>query len=77
MDDLRRRRLLAYFNGPPCRGDRAVFMRKSGLSKGRVSQLFDKNERFGEVAARNLAKKLGLPLDFFERDQVPVTGSTI
>lgn len=68
MDKERRSRFKSYFSGPPLRGDRAKLMDKTGLSKGRVTQLLDDDEPFGERAAANLAVKLGLPLDAFERE---------
>lgn len=68
LDNERRQRFIDYFNGPPIRGDRAKFMEVTGLTKGRVSQLFDESEPFGARAAQNLAEKLGLPRDAFERD---------
>lgn len=72
MENRRRDRFIAYFNGPPLRGDRELLIRKSGYTKGRISQFFDKDQPFGERAARTLAERLGLDADFFERD----TGST-
>lgn len=44
-------------------------MQRTGLTHGRVSQLFDERQPFGEAAARNLAERLGLAPDYFERDQ--------
>lgn len=41
-------------------------MQLSGLTKGRISQLFDDNQPFGERAAAGLAERLGLPSDVFE-----------
>lgn len=38
------------------------------LTKGRISQLLSDDEAFGEVAAKRLAKRLGLPADFFDVD---------
>jgi hypothetical protein len=65
MQNARRSRFLDYFNGP-LKGSREVLMKRTGLTKGRVSQLFDENQPFGELAARNLAEKLGLASDYFE-----------
>ena len=69
MDNARRRRFVAYFTGKPFQGDRSKLIAKTGLTKGRVTQLFDKDEPFGERAAQQLAMRLDLPLDYFERDQ--------
>jgi hypothetical protein len=70
----RRERFRAYFAGPPFKGDRAAFMRATSLSKGRVAQLFDDKQPFGEKAAAALAEKLNLPADYFE--QPAAVGST-
>jgi hypothetical protein len=59
-DRRRRERFLAYFNGPPMRGDRAKLMEKTGITKGRISQYFDVAQPFGERAAISLAVKLDL-----------------
>lgn len=66
MDDAERRALFVkWFNGPPMNGDREALIRKSGLTKGRISQLFDSEQSFGERAARSLATSIGLPPEFF------------
>lgn len=46
--------------------DRGTFLKASGLSKGRLSQLLDPAEPFGEVAARNLEERLQLPAGYFD-----------
>lgn len=63
----RRRRLVAYFE-QMLEGDRARLQEQSGLTQGRVSQLFSEGQPFGELAARKLAERLGLPPDYFEHD---------
>jgi hypothetical protein len=68
MPNRRRERFIAYFNGP-LRGSRSKLMERTGLTPGRVSQLFDEKQAFGERAARNLAESLGLPGDYFEVDR--------
>lgn len=65
-DDARRQRFLQWFAGKPCYRDRAKLMQLTGLTKGRVSQLFDDKQPFGERAAAGLAERLGLPSDVFE-----------
>jgi SOS-response transcriptional repressor LexA len=74
MDDTRRKRL-AELIATHYKGDRAAFIRASGLSKGRVTQLLDPGGRFGERAAQELVRRLNdgderLNLDerYFERD---------
>lgn len=71
MQNARRERFVAFFSDPngPIKGSREVLMKKAGISKGRVSQLFDERQPFGELAARNLAEALKLPPNFFEMDQ--------
>lgn len=49
------------------KGDRGAFLKKSGLTKGRLSQLLDASEPFGDVAARNLAERLELPPGYFDQ----------
>jgi SOS-response transcriptional repressor LexA len=67
MDDATRRtHFETWFAGPPMSGDREVLIRKSGYTKGRISQLFDPAQPFGERAARSLALRLGLPSDVFD-----------
>jgi hypothetical protein len=64
MDDLdqhRKKRLELLIASPPYNGDRTAFIAKSGLTKGRISQLLDPAEAFGERAGMSLAEKLGLP----------------
>jgi hypothetical protein len=64
-DADRRRRFSEWFAGPPLRGDRAKLMQQAEISKGRVTQLLDPGEAFGELTARRLARKLGLREDYF------------
>ena len=49
------------------KGNRGAFLEKTGLTKGRLSQLLDPNEPFGDVAARNLADRLELPPGYFDQ----------
>lgn len=76
---IRRARFLAWyqgnFGGLPHAEGRAKFMRATAkvggkpISKGRVTQLFDPEEPFGEQTARNLGKRLGLGADWFLADR--------
>jgi hypothetical protein len=68
MTNARRSRFVAYFAGKPFWGDRGKLIAKTGYSKGRIAQLFDEDQAFGERAARSLAERLGLDPDYFERD---------
>lgn len=69
-DADRRRRFIEYFNGPPLNGDRQRLIKKSGFTEGRISQLFDPSEPFGERAAKSLAGRLNIPDLIFLRDGV-------
>lgn len=71
MENVRRRRFRAWYKatyGEDCAEARAKFMADTQLTKGRVSQFFDDDQPFGERAAANLADRLGLGFDYFERD---------
>ena len=73
MKELRKKRLATLLAGSPYHGDRGAFLRDSGISKGRLTQLLDPNEPFGDVAAKNLAESLGLDSGYFEvRGPAPV-----
>jgi hypothetical protein len=48
------------------KGERGRFLKESRLSKGRVTQLLDPKEPFGDVAARNLEGRLKLPVGYFD-----------
>lgn len=41
-------------------------MKESGLTKGRLTQLLDDDEPFGDVAARNLEERLRLEPGYFD-----------
>lgn len=74
MDAERRARFVEWFNGPPLRGDRARLIKITGYTKGRVAQFFDQDQPFGQLAAKNLAIKLGLDAQAFERAGTAATG---
>lgn len=63
----RRRTALRQYLSERLRGDRAALIRRSGLTKGRIAQLLGDDGPFGERAARDLAVRLGLPPDYFDR----------
>lgn len=67
MDQHRRRRLLQLIE-TRFRGSRADLMRESGLSAGRITQLLDEKETFGERAARSLERRLDLADRYFDQD---------
>lgn len=69
MDEItqhRKRRLRALIDSKKFDGQQAKLAEASGLSEGRVSQLLDANQSFGERSAKNLAEKLGLAERYFE-----------
>ena len=65
MHDLRKHklRLLLAERYKNVRGD---LLKKSGLSKGRLSQLLAPGEPFGDNAARNLEERLHLEPGYFD-----------
>lgn len=77
-DQMRRERLLALvereFGGDKGRLTRVLTSR--GMTKGRVSQLFDERQPFGERAAENLARKLGKVADYFTYPSFEDRGSS-
>jgi transcriptional regulator with XRE-family HTH domain len=68
MRDSQRRARRATLLGKRFRGKQQALAERSGLTKGRIAQLLDANEPFGERAGRSLALRLGLSEDFFERE---------
>jgi hypothetical protein len=66
MKSLRRKRLNDLLKSPRFNGDRSAFLSSSGISKGRLTQLLNPNEPFGDTAARNLCESLGLPDGWFD-----------
>lgn len=65
-DAARRAAFRAYFERN-LEGDRAAFMRRTKYTKGRLNQFLDDDQPFGERAATNVARKLGLAPDYFLR----------
>lgn len=69
MDELtqhRKRRLRALIDSPTYGGSQSSFAKAAGLTEGRVSQLLDLNQSFGERSARNIASELRLGDRYFE-----------
>lgn len=65
MHALRRYKLTQLLN-TRFKGDRSAFLEESGLTKGRLSQLLDPEQPFGDVAARNLVERLQLEPGYFD-----------
>lgn len=78
MKDIRRKRLVELLNGHRFNGDRALFLRASGITKGRLTQLLDEDEAFGDVAAENLCEKLGLAKNYFNgTNEIPLSAQQV
>lgn len=76
MKELRRERLKALLNGPRFNGDRAAFCAAADITNGRLTQLLDQDQPFGDTAYQNLRDKLGLPDGFFTRTGAVIEQST-
>lgn len=81
MDELtkyRKRRLRALIDASPYSGSQASFAKAAGLTEGRVSQLLDPNQSFGERSARNIESELHLGERYFEGgfDATAIEGAT-
>lgn len=81
MKENRRKRLLELLDGPRFNGKRGQFYKEAGMTSGRLSQLLNPEGQFGDAAARNLVRKLGLPQGYFERVEhdidAPVENSSL
>lgn len=69
MDRIRKRRLAKLIEDH-YKGDRSQLIIESGLTGGRISQLLDPKEVFGERAARNLERKIGLPERWLDVEEI-------
>lgn len=67
MDNIRRQRL-AQLIRTDYNNSRGELSRACGLSAGRITQLLDPGEAFGERAARSLESKLALPARWLDQD---------
>jgi len=65
MHALRRYKLQHLLDGK-FKGDRGAFLTATGLTKGRLSQLLDETQPFGDVAARRLETRLHLEPGYFD-----------
>lgn len=66
MFALRRQKLRDLLN-ERFGGDRGQFLKAAGITKGRLSQLLDGDEPFGDVAARRLEDRLDLEPGYFDK----------
>lgn len=70
MDSLthhRKARLQALIDSPLFNGSQIDFAKAIGKTKGRVSQMLDPDQPFGEVAAKAVCEALGKPPRYFEQ----------
>lgn len=67
MRNVRKSRL-AQLIAARYKGMRGDLIRESELTPGRITQLLNPNEPFGERAARELERKLGLPDLWFDKE---------
>lgn len=65
MHALRRQKLRALI-ADKFGDNRGEFLKASGLTKGRLSQLLKPGEPFGDTAARNLEERLSLDPGYFD-----------
>ena len=65
MGDAERKRAVREWFRVDLGGDRERFLRRTKLSKGRATQILTGEEAFGEKAATNLARRAGLPDEYF------------
>lgn len=63
----RKRRLRALIDSAPYNGSQLEFARAVQLSEGRISQLLDPNDSFGERSARKIEQELRLGDRYFEQ----------
>jgi hypothetical protein len=67
MKETRRENLRKLLASPRFGGDRAKFCQDAHITKGRLAQLLDDAQPFGDSAERNLVEKLNLDAGFFSR----------
>jgi hypothetical protein len=65
MHSLRRDKLRTLLSDH-YKGNRGQFLKDTGLTAGRLSQLLDPAEPFGDTAARNLEQRLHLEPGYFD-----------
>ena len=76
MGDAERKRAVREWFRVELGSNREEFIRRSGLSKGRATQILTGEEAFGEKAAVNLARSLGFPEDRF-LGRAPPAGASL
>jgi len=76
MTRHRKKRLRELINVSPFNGSQSEFARAANLSEGRISQLLDPSESFGERSARKIENELRLAERYFEAGFVDGTEKT-
>lgn len=66
MTRHRKKRLRGLIDAAPYNGSQSEFARAAGLSEGRISQLLDPDESFGERSAKKIEQELRLGDRYFE-----------
>jgi len=74
MKEIRRENLRKLLASSRFNGDRAKFCLDAGITKGRLAQLLDDSQPFGDAAERNLIEKLELDAGYFSRQQHVLKG---
>lgn len=70
MDDHRKKRLQQLVDGSPYFGNQAKFAEAAKLSKGRITQLLDPKEAFGERTARAIENRLRMESMWFDKGSI-------
>lgn len=76
MDAYRKKRLQKLIDSR-YDGSQQAFATAAGLSKGRVTQLLDPDDAFGERAAASLVEKLELPSRWFDQGATEVSAAPV
>lgn len=74
MKEIRRENLRKLLASSRFNGDREKFRLDAGITKGRLSQLLDNSQPFGDAAERNLVEKLGLEAGYFSKRNYELKG---
>ena len=69
MKEIRRLRLKNLLESPRFAGNKTKLWKEADLTSGRLTQLLDPSEPFGDLAAKNLALALSLPADYFSKPE--------
>lgn len=76
MSGAERKRAVREYFRVDLKGDRAEFQKRTGYTKGRVTQILTGEEPLGEKAAIEIARRLRLPDDYFLGNRAIPTADT-